>query len=88
MPIQGASSDVIAIAELSVSSDRLLRQSRSPSFFRSDRCKEVLLADAQFSLYILHKKLTGVANASEDTLRLRDCYMFGMSTANIRIEST
>jgi hypothetical protein len=26
-----------------------------------------------------------VADASEDTLRLRDCYMFGTSTANIRI---
>jgi hypothetical protein len=29
-----------------------------------------------------------VADASEDTLKLRDCYMFGTSTANIRIEST
>jgi hypothetical protein len=28
--------------------------------------KEVLLADAQFSLYILHRKPTGVADASED----------------------
>jgi hypothetical protein len=58
-------------------------------FFRSDRGKEVLLlTDAQFSLYILHKKSTGVADASEDTLRFRDCYIFGTSTVNIRIEST
>ena len=62
---------------------------RCLSFFRSDRGKEVLLlADAQFSLYILHKKAIGVADASEDTLRLRECYIFGTSTANIRIEST
>jgi hypothetical protein len=61
---------------------------RCPSFFRSDRGKEVLLlADAHFSLYVLHKREQGLAPEAEDTLRLRDCYMFGTSTANIRIES-
>jgi hypothetical protein len=61
---------------------------RCPSFFRSDRGKEVLLlADAHFSLYVLHKKEKGLLPEEEDALRLRDCYMFGTSTANIRIES-
>lgn len=59
-----------------------------PSFFRSDRGKEVLLlADAHFSLYILHKREEGLSQEDEDNLRLRDCYMFGTSTANIKIES-
>jgi hypothetical protein len=64
------------------------KHGRCLSFFRSDRGKEVLLfADAQFSLYILHKKATGMADASENTLRLRDYYMFGTLTANVKIES-
>ena len=62
---------------------------RCPSFFRSDRGKEVLLlADAHYSLYVLHKKATGTCPEDEDELKLRDCYMFGTSTANIKIESS
>ena len=62
---------------------------RCPSFFRSDRGKEVLLlADAHYSLYVLHKRAAGTSLEDEETLKLRDCYMFGTSTANIRIEST
>jgi len=78
-----------AVSVLRQAITTIKKYGRCPSFFRSDRGKEVLLlADAQFSLYILHKRSIGVADASEDTLRLRDCYMFGTSTANIRIEST
>jgi hypothetical protein len=62
---------------------------RCPSFFRSDRGKEVLLlADAHFSFYVLNKKATGTCLEDEGTLKLRDSYMFGTSTANVRIEST
>ena len=62
---------------------------RCPFFFRSDRGTEtLLLADAQYSFYILNKKASGNCPEDEDTLRLRECYMYGTSTANIRIEST
>jgi hypothetical protein len=44
----------------------------------------LLLADAHYSLYVLNKKATG---SNKTTLKLRDCYMFGTSTANIKIES-
>jgi hypothetical protein len=64
------------------------KHGRCPRFFRSDRGNEVLLlADAYFSLYVLHKIEEGLPQEDEDTLRLRDCYMFGTSTANIKIES-
>jgi hypothetical protein len=62
---------------------------RCPSFFRSDRGKEVLLlADAQYSFYTLPRKATGTCPEDADTLNLRECYIFGTSTANIRIESS
>lgn len=62
---------------------------RCPSFFRSDRGKKVLLlADAHYSMYVLERKAKGTCPNNEDLIRLRDCYMFGTSTANIRIEST
>jgi len=62
---------------------------RCPSFWRSDRGKEVLLlADSHFSFYRKHKEAEGATQEELDTLRLRDCYMFGTSTANIKIEST
>ena len=61
---------------------------RCPSFFRSDRGKEVLLlADAQYNFYIRHRRATGTCPEDEEALNIRDCYMFGSSTANIRIES-
>jgi rhodanese-related sulfurtransferase len=62
---------------------------RCPSYFRSDRGKEVLLlADAQFNFYIRHRQALGTCPDDEESLNLRECYMFGTSTANIRIEST
>lgn len=58
-------------------------------FFRSDRGKEVLLlADAHYSFYVLDRKAKGTCPKDEDSLRLRECYMFDTSTANISIEST
>jgi len=62
---------------------------RCPSFWRSDRGKEVtLLADSQFSFFIKHKQALGATPEQLLSLRFRDCYMFGTSTANIKIEST
>lgn len=62
---------------------------RCPSFFRSDRGKEaLLLVDAHYSFYVLDQEAKGTAPEDLESLRLRDCYMFGTSTANIRIEST
>lgn len=61
---------------------------RCPSFFHSDRDKEVLLlADAHYSFYVLNQKTIGTCPEDEDKLKLRDCYTFGTSTANIRVES-
>jgi|SRR6266516_4645582 len=61
---------------------------RCPSYFRSDRGKEVLLlADAQFNFYIRHRQALGTCPEDEESLNIRECYMFGTSTANIRIES-
>lgn len=51
---------------------------RCPSFFRSDRGKEVLLlADAHYSFYVLDRKAKGICQEDENSLRLRECYMFG-----------
>jgi len=62
---------------------------RCPSFWRSDRGKEVLLlADAHYSFFRKHKQTEGASLEEVDSLRFRDCYMFGTSTANIKIEST
>lgn len=62
---------------------------RCPSFYRSDRGKEVLLAaDAHYSFYLLNLKALGICPDDEDTVPLHNCYMFGTSTANIKIEST
>jgi hypothetical protein len=62
---------------------------RCPSYWRSDRGKEVLLlADSQFSFYRKHKEALGATPEEIESLRFRDCYMFGTSTANVKIEST
>jgi hypothetical protein len=54
--------------------------SQSLSF---DRGKEVLLlADSHFSFYRKHKQAEGATQEQMNALRLRDCYMFGTSTAN------
>jgi hypothetical protein len=59
-----------------------------PFLLRSDRGKEVLLlADAYYRFYVLNKKATGTRPENEETLKLRDCYMFGTSTADLKIES-
>lgn len=42
---------------------------RCPSFFRSDRGKEVLLlANAQYSFYVLDQKAKGTCPENEDSL--------------------
>jgi hypothetical protein len=57
-------------------------------FFWSDRGKEVLLlADAQYNFYIRHRRATGTCPEDAEALNLRECYMLGTSTANMRIES-
>ena len=66
----------------------LRRYNRCPAFFRSDRGKEVLmLADAHYSFYTEYKRGEGATEEELETLPLRGCYMFGTSTANIKIES-
>lgn len=66
----------------------LENQNHCPKFWRSDRGKEVLLlADAHYSFYQKHRETEGNTPEQVDSLRFRDCYMFGTSTANIRIES-
>jgi hypothetical protein len=61
--------------------------SRCFSFFRSDGGKEILLlADVYYSFYVLNRKVTGMCPDDEESLRLRDYYMFRTSTANIKIE--
>ena len=62
---------------------------RCPFFFRLDRDKKMLLlADAQYSFYVLDQKANGSCPEDKDFLRLRKCYMFGTSTVNVRIENT
>ena len=46
-----------------------------------------MLADAHFSFYIEHRRASGLTKEELKRLPLRDCYMYGTSTANIRIES-
>ena len=65
------------------------KYNRCPSFFCSDQGNEVLLlADAHYSFYVQKQKAEKTCLEDEDFLWLRECYMFGTSTANIRIEST
>jgi len=61
---------------------------RCPRFWRSDHGSEVLLlADAHFSFYREHKRSQGLTDDEVDSLRVRQCYMFGTSTANLRVEN-
>jgi hypothetical protein len=48
----------------------------------------LLLADSHYSFFRKHKQAEGATPEEVDALRFRDCYMFGTSTANIKIEST
>jgi hypothetical protein len=67
----------------------LKKYNRCSSFFRFNREKEILLlADAHFNFYTLHKKEEGLLPEQEATLRIRDYYMFSTLTANIKIENT
>lgn len=62
---------------------------KCPKFWRSDRGKEVLLlADSHYSFYQKHRESLGDTSEQLASLRFRDCYIFGTSTANIKIEST
>jgi len=62
-----------------------------PNFIRSDRGKETLmLGDAQFSFHCKAEILAHQHDEQpfdETTCSIRECYMFGTSTANHRIES-
>src|SRR5436305_2429 len=65
---------------------RSLRRCRR--FWRSDHGNEVLLlADAHFSFCHEYKTSQGLADDAVDSLRVRQCYMFGSSTANVKTES-
>jgi hypothetical protein len=58
-----------------------------PDYIRSDRGSETpLVADAQYNFYIHKRRAEGL---SEDALRLiplRECYFYGVSTSNVKIE--
>jgi hypothetical protein len=61
---------------------------RCPRFWRSDHGNEVLLlADAHFSFYREYKRSQGFSDDAVNSLRVRQCYMFGSSTSNVKIES-
>jgi|tagenome__1003787_1003787.scaffolds.fasta_scaffold20898812_2 hypothetical protein len=61
---------------------------RCPRFWRSDHGNEVLLlADAHFSFYREHKRSQGISDDIIDSIRVRQCYMFGSSISNIKVES-
>jgi len=58
---------------------------RCPSFWRTDRGKEVLLlADPHFSFYRKHRQAEGATPEQINSLRLRDCYMFGTSRCGLK----
>ena len=59
-----------------------LGSGHSLATWRSDRGKEVLLlADAHYSFFRKHKEAQGASPEEIDSLRFRDCYMFGTSTS-------
>lgn len=59
-----------------------------PRFIRSDRGTETaLMADAHYSLEVQHLQLFHNHNQEVNPLRLRECYLYGKSTTNQRIES-
>jgi len=68
--------------------DLVAAYGKRPKFVRTDRGVETLMAaDAQYSFYLQHQRLQGLSSTQVDTLPFRDCYLYGTSTANIRIES-
>jgi len=59
-----------------------------PSFIRADREQEtVLLADAHLRFFLEHRHIAGDDQSTLDTLPVTDCFWFGFSTANQRIEN-
>ena len=62
---------------------------RCPRYIRTDKGSETgAVAAAQFRLFIEHAfKEPGWSDAEYEALSLSDCYVYGPSTANVRIES-
>jgi hypothetical protein len=59
-----------------------------PRFIRADKGQEtVLLADAHLRLFIDHRSLIRDDQSTLDTLPVADCFFFGASSANQRIEN-
>jgi hypothetical protein len=58
-----------------------------PSFIRTDKGTEtILLADAHFSFYIEAALLENWPDEEYAAVRINDCYIYGPSTRNIRVE--
>jgi hypothetical protein len=58
-----------------------------PRFIRTDKGTEtVLLADLHFSLYIKAALREQWSEQDYKSIRISDCYIYGPSTRNIRIE--
>jgi hypothetical protein len=58
-----------------------------PSFIRTDKGTEtILLADAHFSLYIEAALEENWPDEEYATVRINDCYVYGPSTRNVRVE--
>jgi hypothetical protein len=58
-----------------------------PDYIRSDRGSETpLVADAQYSFYIQRRRADGVPEDALESIPLRECYFYGTSTLNVRIE--
>jgi hypothetical protein len=59
-----------------------------PQFIRADKGQEaVLLADAHLRLFLEYCHILGDDPATLDTLPVADCFFFGASTANQRMEN-
>jgi len=59
-----------------------------PKLIRADRGQEVvLLADAHLRLYYERQLQAGLAPEALDDIPLSECFLFGPSTANQRIEN-
>jgi len=47
-----------------------------------------MLADAHYSLYVKHRQgEDNMSTEESESLPLRDCYLYGTSTANILVET-
>ena len=58
-----------------------------PDYIRSDRGSETpLVADVQYSFYIESRKASGLPEDEVQLLPLRNCYFYGVSTSNVKIE--